>query len=146
MENGILFMSISWLWFPLWTPHQFYLPHLPSTSFLPLIGKQTGKNWRKESKWAVAKIEVTKMETTPTFPWWDKYSGFTYEHFWELKKKKHLEKDCYSKEETLEALADSLKLTKGDIRIWFFRKRCGMKLKRLFKAHKNWKMCFHHCT
>lgn len=39
--------------------------------------------------------------------------GITYEGFQELKK--HFEKDCCPKEETLEALADKLKLTKNTV-------------------------------
>lgn len=43
-------------------------------------------------------------------------------------------------------MADKLKLTKGDIRYCFFKKRREMRLKRLSKAHKNWKLCCCHCA
>ena len=55
-------------------------------------------------------------------------------------------KDHHPKEETLEALADKLKLTKGCIRIWFFEKRHQMKLKWLSKDIMTWEMYSYHLT
>jgi hypothetical protein len=89
-------------------------------------------------------MEATEMETSLCSSCINRSSGFTCEQFRELRKP--FETDPNPKEETLEALADALKLTKGCIRYWPFKKRREMMLKRLSKAHKNWKMCCHHCT
>lgn len=64
---------------------------------------------------------------------WDRNCGFTWEQFQELKK--HSETDPNPNEETLETLADALKLTKKDINIWFPSGRDEMKLKQMSKAH-----------
>lgn len=62
----------------------------------------------------------------------DSSSGFTCELLQELKK--HFETDPNPDEATLEALADALKLTKGDIRIWFLYGKHEMELKQLSRA------------
>lgn len=71
-------------------------------------------------------MEVTETETSLSLPFWDGNSGITYEQLLELTK--HCEKDSHPKEETLEALADTLKLTKGCTRLWFSDKRRQMLL------------------
>lgn len=78
-------------------------------------------------KWAAAKKEVTEIETTPSLSCMDGSSGVTCEQFQELKH--HFKIDSNHKEETLEAWADALKLTKWDIKIWFLSRRNEMKLK-----------------
>jgi len=62
-------------------------------------------------------IEETERETRPSLSCRDSSSGLTCEQLQELKM--HFETGPSPDEETLEALADVFKLTKGDIRIWF---------------------------
>ena len=78
-------------------------------------------------------IEETEVETTPSLSSMDSNSGFTLEQFLELTQ--HFETDPGHNEETLEALAESLTMTKEDIRPWFPYGRGETELQRLSEAH-----------
>lgn len=72
------------------------------------------------------------METNPSLSSTYSSSGFTLELFLQLIQ--HFKADPSPNEEALEALSDSLGMTKGDIRTWFLYRSCEMELKQLSKA------------
>lgn len=74
-------------------------------------------------------MEVTEMETTPSSSCVDRNSGVACEQFQELKTK-YFETDPNSNKDSLETLADTLKLTKEDIKIGFLSQRHEMKLRQ----------------
>jgi uncharacterized protein YeaC (DUF1315 family) len=65
-------------------------------------------------------MEETEMKTIQNLSFVNQIiSKFTSEQFQKLRR--HLETDRYPKEETLQALAEELKLRKEVIRYWFFK-------------------------
>ena len=63
------------------------------------------------------------------------------------KLRKHFETDRYPNEETLQALAEELKLPKEVISYWFFKQRQREMRHRWFlMGYKGWITCCHYCT
>ena len=92
-------------------------------------------------------MEETEMKTIQNLSFVNQIiSKFTSEQFQKLRR--HLETDRYPKEETLQALAEELKLWKEVIRPWFFTQRQReMRHRQFLKGYKGWiTRCRHYCT
>ena len=72
---------------------------------------------------------------------------FQLTHLQLQKLRKHLETDHYPKEETLQALAEELKLQKEVIRSWFFTQRQReMRHRRFLMGYRDWITCCEYST
>ena len=91
-------------------------------------------------------MEETEMKTIQNLSFVNQIiSKFTSEQFQKLRR--HLETDRYPKEETLQALAEELKLQKEVIRSWFSKQRQReMRHRRFLMGYRDWITCCEYST
>ena len=92
-------------------------------------------------------MEETEMKTIQNLSFVNQIiSKFPSEQFQKLRR--HLETDRYPNEETLQALAEELKLQKEVIRSWFITQRQRMMGHRRFlmRYYRDWITCCEYST